>query len=330
MRRRDFIRAIAASATAWPLVAHAQSRRPGKLQTIGFLSDEVATPHLLHSHDWVFNRLRELGYVQGQNLVVHYRYADQNVQVLPTMAAELCARPLDVLFAVGTPATRAAMAATKSIPIVFSRIGDPVGLGMVSSLARPGGNATGVSVFATELAQKRLQLLRDQVPGLSRLAILHEPGFAPGDLELKQVTEAAASSKLQVHQLGLKNLAMLDSFAAQIAEQRSEALFVGSSGWFEDIHQAVVDFALKTRLPALFVRREYADIGGMMAYGIPYAEMYRSAADYVAKILGGENPGGLPVLQPTKVELVINIKTARGLGFEIASGLLVRADRVIE
>ena len=328
MIRREFITLLGGAAAAWPLAARA--RQPGKPQTIGYLSDEVATPHLLHSRDWVLKRLHELGYVEGQNIVVHYRYSAQNVQLLPSMAAELTALPVDVLFAVGTPATRAAMAATKTLPIVFARIGDPVGLGMVSSLARPGGNATGVSVFATELGQKRLQLLNDAVAGLSRFAILHEPGFPPGDLELEQVKAAAASLNLQVQQMGLNDLATLDGFLVKIVEQHSQALFVGSSGWFEDIHQPIVNFALKTRLPALFVRREYADIGGMMAYGIPYPEMYRNAANYIAKTLSGEDPGTLPVVQPTKVELVLNLKTARALGLDIAPGLLVRADAVIE
>jgi putative ABC transport system substrate-binding protein len=328
MKRREFITLLGGAAVAWPLTARAQ--QPTKLQTIGYLSDEVAAPHLLHSHDWVTNRLRELGYVDGQTVAIHYRYAAGNVQILPSLAAELVALPVDVLLAIGTPAARAARAATKTIPIVFARIGDPVGLGLVTSLPRPGGNATGVSVFATELAQKRVQILRDQVPELSRFAILHEPNFPPGEAELKEVTAAAGSLNLQVQRMGLNDLGALDGFLAELEKQPPQALFVGSSGWFEDNHRPIVDFALKTRLPALFVRREYVEIGGMMAYGILYPEMYRNAANYIVRILKGENPANLPVLQPTKVELAINLKSARAMGLTIAPVLLARADEVIE
>jgi ABC-type uncharacterized transport system substrate-binding protein len=220
--------------------------------------------------------------------------------------------------------------ATRTIPIVMARVGDPVAYGLVTSLARPGGNATGVSVFTHELAEKRLEVLKDAVPGLSRVGSLYEPNFPPGEIELKQFMAAAPALKLQIQAIGVRNLAALEGPPADIMNESPQALFVGSSLLFEMHPQQTVGFAFKSRLPALYVRRRFAEIGGIISYGIAYRDTYRTAADYIARILGGEKPGDLPVQLPVKIELVVNLKTARALDVIIPPLRLARADEVIE
>ena len=328
MRRREFITLLGSAAAALPLTARAQ--QPAKLPRMGYLSDEGATPHLFHSHDPVLGGLHERGYDDGRNIVIDYRYAAGKAEQLPSLAAELAALPVNVILAVGTPAARAAIAVTRTIPIVFARIGDPVGYGLVASLARPGGNATGVSVFVAELAEKRLQLLTEAALGHTRIAVLYELNFPPGEVELKQITAAAESLKVQVHAVGVRNLAALEEALPDLMKESPGALFVGSSVQFEDHPQQIVDLALKTRLPTLYIRREFAEIGGLISYGVSFRDQYRTAADYIARILKGANPADLPVQQPVKIELVINLKTARALDLNIPPSLLVRADEVIE
>ena len=326
--RREFVTLLGGAAVALPLAVSAQPAR--KLPRIGYLSDEGATPHLFHSHDAVLGGLHERGYDDGRNIVIEYRYAAGKAERLPLLAAELAALPVDVILAVGTPAARAAIAATRTIPIVFARIGDPVGYGLVSSLARPGGNATGVTVFTVELAEKRLQLLTEVALGHTHIAVLYERNFPPGEVELKQITAAAESLKVQVHAVGVSNLAALEEALPDLMKDSPGALFVGSSVQFEDHPRQIVDLALKTRLPALYIRPEFAEIGGLISYGVSFRDTYRTAADYIARILKGANPADLPVQQPVKVELVINLKTARALNLTIPPALLVRADQVIE
>jgi putative ABC transport system substrate-binding protein len=285
---------------------------------------------LFHSQEWVLKGLGDRGYVDGRNIVIEYRYAAGKAEQLPSLAAELAALHVDLIVAVGTPAARAAIAATKTIPIIFCRIGDPVGYGLVASLAHPGGNATGVTVFTVELAEKRIEVLKDQVPGLDRLAVIHDPTFPPGQIELKQITAAASALKIQVHAVPLREPSALEAAFPDVMRQAPQALFVGSAAWFVDKPQQIVDFALRTRLPALYVRREYAEIGGIISYGIPFRDMYRDAANYIDRVLKGAKPSDLPVLQPTRIELVINLKSARALGLTIAPPLVARADDVIE
>ena len=247
----------------------------------------------------------------------------------------LVAIPVDLIVAIGTPASRAALAATKTIPIVMARIGDPVGYGLVSSLARPGGNATAVSVFTQELAQKRLEVLKDAVPGLSRIAALYEPNFPPSENELKQLMAAAPALNVQVYPVAVGRPSLLKESSpdvvSDITSKSPQALFVASSLLFELMYPSqIVDFAFKTGLPSLYVRREYVEIGGLMSYGVPYAEMCRTAADDIAKILEGEKAGELPVQLPVKIELVVNLKAAKALGITVPLPLLGRADEVIE
>jgi putative tryptophan/tyrosine transport system substrate-binding protein len=328
MQRRVFIAIVGGAAAAWPLAARGQPAR--KLPRIGYLSDEQAGPNLLSSHDSVLDGLRERGYADGRNVVIEYRFAAGKAEQLKSAAAELVALHVDVILAIGTPAARAAIAATKTIPIVFARIGDPVGYGLVASLARPGSNATGVGVFTAELAEKRIDLLKQAVPALTRIAVLHELNFPAGDAELAQFEAAVAPLNVNVHAVGVRSIAALDEILADIVKGAPGALFVGSSVVFENNARQLVDLALKTHLPTLYVRREYVEIGGTMSYGIRYRDMYRTAADYVTRILNGASPADLPVQLPTKIELAINLKTAKAIGFTIPPLLLVGADEVIE
>jgi putative tryptophan/tyrosine transport system substrate-binding protein len=326
MRRRDFISFIG-GAVALPL---AFSTAKAKIPTLGYLSDEGTGPHPFRSNGYVLPALRKLGYVEGQNILIEYRNVDAQVDKLPSAAAELAVLPVDVIFAVGTPAAKAALGATRTIPIIFSRIADPVGAGLVTSLARPGGNATGVSVLSPELAGKRLQILKDIVPGLTRVAVLHEPKFLPGQLELKQLMAAAQSGDLQLHLVGVDTLQALQGAAAEIIKGSPQALYVGASGWFEDNYQLLIDVASKTHLPTLYVRGEFADAGGLLSYGPSFPDMYRTAAGYIDRVLKGTNPSDLPVQNPVRMELVVNRKTARALGLTLPLSIVTTADEVIE
>ena len=328
MKRRDFMRGLAGAALLRPRVARAQPTE--KLPRIGYLSVERAVPGLFHSHDAVFDGLHERGYADGRNIVIEYRYAAGKVAQLPSLAAELAALPVDLILAISTPAARAALAATRTIPIVFARVGDPVGNGLVASLARPGGNATGVTVFSAQLADKRIEALKDALPGLTRVAALHDPVFSPRQVELRQIIAAASSRKVQVHTVSVRSPEALEQALPDIRKAAPEALLVEAGGWFEAEPQQIVEFALRNRLPALYGRREYAESGGFMSCGIDYREMYRTAADYIVRILNGAQPAVTPVQEPTKIGLVINMKTAKALGLTIPPALLLRANQIFE
>ena len=329
MRRREFL-TIVGGASAWPLAARAQRART--LPRIGYLSDETEGPHPFNSYSSVLDSLRKLGYEDGRNITIEYRYAAGKVERLPSLATELSALPVDIIFSVGTVASKAAVAATATIPVVFSRIGDPVRYGLAASLARPGGNATGAALLTTDLAEKRLQLLQQMVPGVTRVAVLHEQNFGPGDIELKQIATAAPLLGLQIHATGVAppEPSALEAALPDLIKESPEALYVGSSGWFEDVYPHTLGVASKTRLPAIYVRGEYVEAGGLISYGVNYPDMYRSAVDYVAKILKGANSSDLPVWQPAKVELVINLRTSKALDLTVPPSLLAFAERTIE
>jgi putative tryptophan/tyrosine transport system substrate-binding protein len=329
MRRRDFIGLLGGAAAAWPAVATGQQTR--NLARVGYLSDELDAAHALGSYHSVLERLHERGYIDGRDIQIDYRSAEENYEKLPSLAAELAALPVDVILAIGTPAAKAAIAVTKTIPIVFARSGDPVGYGLVSGLARPGGNATGFSVFVTELAAKRLQVLKDLVPGLDRLAVVYESIFPVSVAELNQLVAAAPSAGLQIQAVGVRDLAALNGNLPEVlAKEPPGALFVGSSILFEDHPAEVLQFVTRARLPALYVREGYVEAGGLASYGVSYREMYHGAADYLIRILKGAKPADLPVQLPSKVNLVINLRTANMLGLAMAPSLLARADEVIE
>lgn len=328
MNRRHFIALLGVAAVAWPRAARAQT--PGKLPRIGYLSDEGPSSNPFASCNSVLDGLRQRGYADGRNIIIEYRYAAGKVEQLPSLAADLVDKHVEVILAIGTPAAKAAMAATRTIPIVFARAGDPVGSGLVAGLAHPGGNATGVSILTTDLAGKRLEVLKDAVPRLSRVAVLYEQDFPPGELEIKQLTAAAPSLGVHLDTVGVGSVAALEGALPHITKKSPQALFVGSSGLFGYNYRLILDLALKSRLPALYVRREYVEAGGLISYGVSYREMFRLAADYIARILNGSKPADLPVQQPTKIELVINLKTTKALGLTIPPPLLALADEVIE
>jgi putative tryptophan/tyrosine transport system substrate-binding protein len=326
MRRREFITVISAGA-AWPLAAHTQT--PTRIPRIGILSDETASLSAIAFRPFA-QGLRDLGYAEGETIAFDRRYAEGKNENLASLAAELVRLEPDVIFAIGTPAAHAAKLATQTIPIVFARTGDPVGLGLVSSLARPGGNLTGLSIVSIETAAKRLELLVTTVPGAKRVGILLDPRFPASEPELKETAGAARSLMLELVPADVKGPDDFEPALQSILERRSDAVIVGASLVFSGYWQLMADLTFKTRLPAMFYRREFVEAGGLMSLGTNYPAMYRRAAAYVDKILRGAKPADLPVEQPTKFEFVVNLKTAKALRLTIPQTLLGRADEVIE
>jgi putative tryptophan/tyrosine transport system substrate-binding protein len=274
--------------------------------------------------------LRELGYIEGQNLAVEYRWAEGQTDQLRDLAADLAQRQLDVLVTAGTPASRAAQHATRTIPIVMAHVGDPVGMGLVASLARPGGNSTGVSVLGIDTRGKRLELLKEAVPGISRVADLSRrptPTMAEGSL--REMEGAARALGLTLHPVAVQTVEELEQAFAAITAAPAEALFVHQDQLFFAHRARIVNLVAKSRLPAVYQYREWVEAGGLMSYGASLRDVYRRVAVLVEKILQGARPGELPVEQATKLELVINLKTAQALGITIPPTLLFQADEVI-
>jgi putative ABC transport system substrate-binding protein len=329
MERRRFIEVIAGGLLAAPLAAEAQ--QAAKIARIGYLTPNLAAfPHLQEAFR---QGLRDLGYVEGGNVVIEYRDAEGKFERLPTLAAELVALKVDVIVAPGTPQALAAKQTTRTLPIVFAAVADPVASGVVTSLAQPGGNVTGTSLLAPELVGKRLEQLKQAVPGVDRVAVLWQPGGLGErtNKNMLQGTEVAARAlgmRLQfVEARGPENF---DRAFSDMTRARAGALTVLPSNMFITERRRLVDLAAKNRLPAVYGLREFVDAGGLMAYGANPADSFRRAATYVDKILKGAKPGDLPVEQPTKFELVINLKTAKALGLTIPPSLLGRADEIIQ
>ena len=328
MDRRSTVLALLALGAA-PFTAEAQQAT--KVARIGYLANNPATsPYLREAF---LQGLRDLGYVEGRNLVIAYRDAEGKVERLPALAAELVALKVDVIVAPNTVAALAAKQATKTIPIVFAGTTDPVASGLVTSLARPGGNVTGLSFFSPELVGKCLEQLKLAVPAVSRVAALWQPGGQgePTEKEMLKAAEVAARAlgvRLQfVEARGPENF---DRAFSEMTRARAGALTVLPSNMFISERRRLVDLAAKNRLPAVYPWREFVDAGGLMSYGLNVADLFRRAATYVDKILKGAKPADLPVEQPTKFELVINLKTAKVLGLTIPQSLLIRADEVIQ
>jgi putative tryptophan/tyrosine transport system substrate-binding protein len=269
-----------------------------------------------------------LGYVEGQNLAIEYRFGDDQLERLPALAAELVRLKVDLIVAAETPAIRPARQATTTLPIVFPVAGDPVATGDVDSLARPGGNVTGLSILAPDLGGKRLQLLKEVVPGLSRLAVLWAPENPYAALVLRETEVAAQALGVQLHALMVQDAAEFERAFAEMVRECAEALSVMPDSMFYAHRRTLVALAAKHRLPVISPWREYVEAGGLMGYGPSIPGMYRRAATYVDKILKGAKPADLPVEQPTKFELVINLKTAQALGLTIPPTLLFQADEV--
>ena len=330
MDRRAFL-AGAVALLAAPLAAEAQ--QAAKIARIGYLSPNLATsPHLREAFR---QGLRDLGYVEGRNVVIEYRDAEgKGVERFPALAAELVALKVDVIFVGGgTRVVLAAMQATKTIPIVFASVADPVGSGLVTSLARPGGNVTGLSGLTSELVGKCLEHLKQAVPGVSRVAILWRPGALPERTEkemLKGVDVAARALGVRLQFVEVRGPENFDRAFSEMTRARAGALTLLPSNMFLREHGRLVDLAARYRLPTVYPWRDVVDAGGLMSYGASLTDSSRRAATYVDRILKGAKPGDLPVEQPTKFDLVINLKTAKTLGLTIPPSLLQRADQVIE
>jgi putative tryptophan/tyrosine transport system substrate-binding protein len=327
MRRRSFIAGIIGSAVISPLAAHAQ-QQAGKEPRIGYLqvTSPSDRPPLL---DAFRQGLRELGWVEGQNIVIDYRFAEGRLDRLPDLAAELVRLKVDIIVSAGTQGVTAAKNATETIPIVMIGVRDPVGTGLIASLARPGGNVTGVSGSAgLEIVAKQLELLKETVPKAHRVAILSNPANAYHQLAIREVNVAAQSLGVQLQLLEARGPNEFDG--ASMAKERVGALLVLSDAIFNSHQTRLADLAARSRLPAAYGVRESVEAGGLMSYGPSFLDFYRRSAAYVDKILKGDKPADLPVEQPTKFELVINLQTAKTLGLTIPPTLLSLADEVIE
>jgi putative ABC transport system substrate-binding protein len=326
LKRREFIALLGGAAVAWPLAARAQ--QAARVPTIGFLGSATPATQGLWVTAFV-QRLRELGWVEGHNLAIDYRWAEGRSGRFTEIAAEFVRLKVDVIVAATTPAALAAKQATSVIPIVFAGVSDPVGTGLVASLARPGANVTGLSNLISDTGGKRLEFLREVVPGLRRLAIMANVSNPAVALQVGEVQPAARTFGLEVAILEVRRVEDIAS-AFDALKGRADALYVCADPLMYTNRIRINTLALSVRLPTMHGLREYVEAGGLMSYGANIADHFRRNAEYVDKILRGAKPGDLPIEQPTKFDLVINLTTAKALGLEVPPTLLARADEVIE
>jgi putative tryptophan/tyrosine transport system substrate-binding protein len=327
MNRREFITLIGGAAAAWPLAAHAQ--QPA-MPVIGFMS--TLSPESISKPVAGFHQgLKEAGYVEGQNAAIEYRWAQGQYDRLPELAADLVRKRVAVIVASGgDPSPQIAKSATQTIPIVFGMFGDPVREGLVDSLNRPGGNATGVTIFGPAAVTKRLQLLHDLVPKDAVTAFLMNPNNPNGSIEMGAVQTAATSLGRQIFVLNASSESELDVAFARMVQQRIGALLGASDPFLFNRRDQIVSLAARHGIPAIYYLRDFAHVGGLMAYGNSLTDMYRLVGVYVGRILKGEKPTDLPVVQSSKFEFVINLQTARALGIEVPNSMQLLADEVIE
>jgi putative ABC transport system substrate-binding protein len=327
MRRREFLALVGGATAAWPLAARAQ---PAAMPVVGYLHS--GSPKAFERVVAAFRKgLNDTGYVDGQNVTIEYRWAEGHFDRLPALAADLVRREVAVLVAQGGATTVvAAKAATTTIPIVFSSGGDPVALGVVSSLSRPGGNATGVSMLTAALGSKRLEILHQVAPTAGVIAAIVNPNNSTIAGQLKDLQDGAGALGVQLKIFNAGDAAEIDAAFAEIAQAGVSALVVGSDPIYLDRLDQLVALAARHRISAIHEWRDYAEAGGLMSYGTSLADAYRQVGSYTGRILKGEKPSDLPVIQSTKVELVINLKAAKALGLVFPLGLLGRADEVIE
>jgi putative ABC transport system substrate-binding protein len=326
MRRRDFI-TIVGSAAAGSLVARAQ--QPG-MPVIGFLNSASPDPYV--SQVKAFHQgLKETGYVEGRNVAIEYRWAENQIARLPALAAELAHRPISVIAAGGSPASAlAAKAATTTIPIVFMSAADPVAIGLVASFNRPGGNVTGVTLLSAELAAKRLGILRDMLPSVKKIAVLVNPTRPGVDTQKAQVQDATQALGMALQILEASSERDFDKVFQTVLSQQDRALIVAPDALFLTQRVQIADLATRYRVATMFELREFVEAGGLVSYGASAVDLYRQGGNLTGQILLGKKPADLPVLQPTKFELVINMKAAKELGLAISSGLLSIADELID
>ena len=330
-RRRELLLGLAAAlagAVTAPLSSFAQ-QRPAKLARIGFLGAISASG----AASWVEALragLRDLGYAEGRNIVIEYRWADGKYESLPRLAAELLQQKVDVIVAAGTAAIQAAQRATPTIPIVMLLTADPVGAGFVASLSRPARNITGLSNINVDVSGKYLELLRIAVPQLARVAVLVNPGHPSHPAELKNIQAAGVASGVSVSPVQAGTVSQIEAAFGAMTRERPGALIVLPDSLFHTQPRQIAELAAKIRLPTMFTNRESVEAGGLMSYGPDLLDQFRRAATYVDKILKGAKPADLPVEQPTKIELIVNRKTAKAIGLTLPQDLLFRADKVIE
>src|SRR6516162_8029417 len=328
MRRRDFIALLGGAAVAWPLAA--RSQQPGKLPTIGYLGATTPSAESQRVAALV-QRLREFGWIESRNLTIEYRYAEGRSERYAELAAEFVRLNVDVIVTYGTPAVAATKQATAVIPIVFAVAGDPIGSGLVSSLPRPGGNLTGLSLQKTDVADKRLELLREVVPALRGLAVMANAG---NPVSVREMREVEATARRLGHKVAIFEIQRAEdiapTFEALKGKGRADALYVCGDPLVDTNRIRIITLALGARLPSMSDFPEYVEAGGLMFYGPNFPDLFRRAASYVDKILRGAKPADLPVEQPTKFDLVINLTTAKTLGLNLPEAFLLRADKVIE
>ena len=327
IKRRDFIQAIAGSVAAWPRVAQAQ--QPAT-PVIGFLSSRASgdAPQLLAAFR---QGLKDTGFVEGQNVAIEYRFAGNRNERLPALAADLVARQVTVIAALATPAVLAAKAATATTPIVFATAGDPVGLGLVASLNRPGGNATGVALLFVEVAPKRLELLHELIPTARVMALLVNPANPSiAEANSSAALSAAHTLQLELHVLNASTEEDFDGVFANLVKLRAGGLVIGGDPFFTARQEQLAALAVRHAVPAVYENREFVAAGGVMSYGGSLTDAYHLAGVYASRIVKGEKPGDLPVQQSTKVEMFLNLKTAKALGLTLPLSLLGRADEVVE
>jgi putative ABC transport system substrate-binding protein len=326
IRRREFIATLGGAAAVWPLAARAQ--QPA-LPVIGYLG--AGSPAPTASMLAIFRQgLAEVGYVEGRNVAIEYRYGEGRYDRLPGLAEELIRRQVAVIFASPSPAALAAKAATAKIPIVFTAAEDPVKLGLVANLARPGGNATGVTFLFAELGPKQLGLLRELVPTAARIGLLVNPTNTNAADVTKDLTAAGAAMGVEIEAVQATNILEIDAAFASLVRKRADALVAGTDSFFFSRRLQLATLATRHAIPAVYNAREYAEAGGLMTYGTSLREAFRQAGIYTGRILQGAKPIDLPAVQSSKFEFVINLSTARALGLEIPPTLLARADEVIE
>lgn len=324
MRRREFL-ALVGCAAAWPRATYAQA----KVYTVGIL-ETVSRVQNQANFAALLSGLRELGYVEGKNLRVDYRSADGKGERFPALAAELVRNRVDVIVTRGTPAARAAKAATATIPIVMAAIGEPLGVGVVASLAHPGGNVTGLSAFVTELSGKRIELLKEAFPSISAVGHLNNLGNPVAPPQWEATRAVASQLRLKAELFDVRNEADIVQAFSAMADRHMGALTVGIDFLIQAYAARIVELAAQWRIPTAYPTREMVEAGGLLSYGVNYPHLYFRAAKLIDKVLKGTPPADLPVEQPTKLEFVVNQRTAKALNLQLSPSLLARADEVIE